>query len=191
MHMTAAGRKEDRGLTLASDLVNKYCKTSDLILIAGANNESEVKLLTDMGYQHVNGVGVVEAHNFVRSRRHFDDDHLDPPEPSLSSLFESSRYDAVVCIGCFVPGALDQRHVDDLLGTLKPGGISIIGTREMFMSDPGEPFNYPYNLQAKLEKLQLSEKLTLLEHAALTPSRYLLTDRTPPLTVGGPLVTAR
>jgi hypothetical protein len=65
--------------------------------------------------------------------------------------------------GCFVPGALDERHVDELVGTLKPGGISIIGTLEMFVTDPGEPFNYPYNLKSKLEQLEQCGKLTMVE----------------------------
>uniref|UniRef100_A0A914WTV9 Methyltransferase domain-containing protein n=1 Tax=Plectus sambesii TaxID=2011161 RepID=A0A914WTV9_9BILA len=147
-----------------TDLVKRYCRTTDLILIVGVGTGLEAQLLFDSGYRQMHGVdGSIEMLNRAKTKGHLLELIHEFLQPNARSSIESHRYDTMLCVGCFVPGGLDERHVDDLLRTLKPGGISIIGTRETFINDPGEAFNYPYSLESKLKQLEQAGAITLLD----------------------------
>ncbi len=70
-------------------------------------------------------------------------------------------------LGSFDRRGLDARYVDDLIRTVKPGGIFIIGMCETWL-EPRHELDYPYDTKAKLEKLEREGKLEEIDGCRTT-----------------------
>jgi len=153
-------------------LANKYLSKNAKILNVGAGTGLDAYELKKNGYYNIDGHdGSEKMLEAAESRDIFKNSWQEMLEPNkLSKHFKSKHYDAVVNLGCFIPGCLDERHLNALIDPVKAGGIVIIGTREVFLSPPPKDLfgdfsivDYPYYLERRIQNLQKEGVVQILE----------------------------
>lgn len=173
-----------QGHKCLADLVQKYAKPTDLIISTGAGTGLDAEELKKRGFHNQHGHdGSIEMLNKAKAKNLFKEYIHELLLENTQSSIETGKYDVMANVACFVPKAMNENHVDDLIRIIKVGGLSIIGTREMFMTRCDKPgYLYPFELEKKLQSLVASGKLELLErkrqeeycYAGETPGLFLV-----------------
>lgn len=159
-----------RAPELACEVVLDHVKDKNAYIMSlGGGTGLDGQKMYEAGYRNLDcHDGSEEMLEAARSRNVFKRLYCEMLQPNTKSGLETEVYDALVCVGCFVPNHLQNDHVDDLLRPVKKGGIIIFGTREMFVK-PSE--NWNYDLDEKISELVKEGKVELVERR-VTPDYY-------------------
>lgn len=124
------------GPTIGGDMISKHCADKNVtILDVGSGTGMVGEELHSRGYTNITALDISQKSLDIARQKGAYSRVVLTDAVKEQMPFEANEFDVLVCVGCFIPGHLNQKCFPDWIRVTKSGGLIVLVMRESFLRE--------------------------------------------------------
>ncbi|XP_071823769.1 methyltransferase-like protein 27 [Apostichopus japonicus] len=125
-----------KGPSESGVMVSQYCKDKSIsILDCGSGTGLVGEVLYPHGFKNVTALDISQKSLDIAKAKGVYSRLICTQAGKHQMPFEENEFDALVCVGCFIPGHMNQEVFPDWLRVVKPGGYIFLIMRTSYLQE--------------------------------------------------------